>query len=304
MTEVETRDGPGTDPGFCLEHRYAQVNGVRLHYVTAGEGPLMLFVHGFPEFWFEWRHQLAEFARDYEVVAVDLRGFNLSDKPAEVGDYRISLVAEDLRQLIRALGREKAIVVAHDWGGSAAWYLASRHPEVIDRLVIVNAPHPATFARELAASAEQRAASDYIRQMVTTPGIEDELRANNYQRMIDTFARRAPEGAQLDEPTLDRYREAWSQPRAIDASLNYYRASPLSPGRNADVAQRKPEAKVHASTLVIWGMSDVALRPGLIEGLEEHVPHLEIVRIPEGTHWVVQEFPDRVNGAIREYLGR
>jgi pimeloyl-ACP methyl ester carboxylesterase len=213
----------GVGHQFQLEHRYAEVNGVRLHYVTAGTGPLMLFVHGFPEFWFEWRHQLEEFARDHQVVAVDLRGYNLSEKPAEVGAYRISQVAEDLRQLIGALGQEKAIVVAHDWGGSAAWYLASRHPEVIDRLVIVNAPHPATFARELANNPDQRAASDYIREMVTTPNIEESLRANDYQRMVDTFARRAPEGAQLDEATLDRYRAAWAQPGALTASLNYYR---------------------------------------------------------------------------------
>lgn len=288
----------------ALAHRYADVNGVRLHYVTAGSGPLMLFIHGFPEFWYEWRYQLPEFARDHQVVAVDLRGFNLSDKPADVGAYRMSIVAEDLRQLIGALGHEKAIVVAHDWGGAAAWYLAARHPEIFERLVIANAPHPATFARELARNPAQRAASGYIRHLVT-PGIEEELRANDYQRMIETFAARAPGGAALAAADLARYRAAWAQPGALTASLNYYRASALTKQSREGSAVPGPAGRTTSTkTLVVWGMSDVALRPELLEGLDELVPDLEVVRIPEGTHWVVQEFPERVNGAIREFLGR
>lgn len=285
----------------ALEHCFVGVNGVRLHYVAAGRGRLMLFLHGFPEFWFEWRHQLEEFASEYQVVAPDLRGFNLSDKPADVGAYRISVVAEDLRQLVLALGHAKAIVVAHDWGGSAAWYLAARHPEVVERLVIVNSPHPTTFARELAHNPEQRAGSDYIRAIVTTPDIEEKLRANDYQRIVETFLRRAPQGRPLDAATLARYREAWARPGALAAGLNYYRASPITPGHGA-TQRGAPPVHVNVPTLVIWGMSDAALRPGLLDGLDEFVPDLEVVRIEEGIHWVVHEFPERVNAAIRRYL--
>ena len=288
---------------MTLAHRYADVNGVRLHYVTAGSGPLMLFVHGFPEFWYEWRYQLPEFARDHQVVAVDLRGFNLSGKPADVGAYRMSIVAEDLRQLVGALGHEKAIVVAHDWGGAAAWYLAARHPEVFERLVIANAPHPATFARELARNPAQRASSDYIRHLVT-PGIEEELCANDYQRMVETFAARAQGSTPLTAADLVRYRAAWGQPGALTASLNYYRVSTLTKGNGAPASSGATRMPIAVPTLVIWGMSDVALTSQLLDGLEEYVTDLEVVRIPEGTHWVVQEFPERVNGAIREFLGR
>jgi pimeloyl-ACP methyl ester carboxylesterase len=280
------------------------VNGVRLHYVAAGSGPLMVFLHGFPEFWYEWRHQLPEFAADHTVVAPDLRGFNLSDKPAELAAYRMSVVAEDIRQLIGALGHRKATLVAHDWGGSVAWYLAARHPEVIERLVIVNAPHPATFARELAANPAQRAASAYFAPLVS-PGIEEKLIANDYQWLVDTFARRAPAGLPLDAATLARYREAWGRPGAITGGLNYYRVSTLTrQSREAAAVPAAAGMKVTVPTLVVWGMSDVALLPGMLEGLEEFVPDLTIERIPEGTHWVVHEFPTRVNGAIRGFLGR
>ena len=289
---------------MTLAHRYAEVNGVRLHYVTAGSGPLMLFLHGFPEFWYEWRHQLPEVARDHTVVAVDLRGYNLSDKPADVGAYRMSVVAEDVRSLVGALGFQRATIVAHDWGGACAWYLAARHPQIFERLVIANAPHPATFARELACNPAQRAASDYIRQLVT-PGIEEELIANDYQRMVETFAARAPGSVPLSAADLARYRAAWAQPGALAATLNYYRVSALTKApREAGAVPASAGVKIGVPTLVVWGMSDVALTPQLLEGLDEYVEDLEVVRIPEGTHWVVQEFPARVNGAIREYLGR
>ena len=287
-------------------HSYAHVNGVRLHYVSEGRGPLMLFVHGFPEFWYEWRYQLQEFASDYQVVAPDLRGFNLSDKPADVSAYRMSVVAEDLRQLIFALGHKKAIVVAHDWGGATAWYLAMKHPEVVESLIAINSPHPATFARELANNPRQQAASEYMRHLVS-PGIEEKLIENDYQRMVETFARRAPEGLALDSDTLDRYRAAWSRPGALTASLNYYRASPLANWSQTSAAlsarsEKAQPAPLTVRTLIIWGMSDTALLPGVIDGIEEFVPDVEVVRIPEGTHWVVQEFPERVNGAMRDFL--
>src|SRR5690348_1391319 len=139
-----------------MTHDYASVNGIRLHYVTAGSGPLMLFVHGWPEAWFAWEKQLAEFSRDHQAVAMDTRGINLSDKPAAVEAYHARELVEDLRQLIAHFGANSAIVVAHDWGGAAAWNLAARHPECVSKLVILNSPHPVMFARELARNPEQQ----------------------------------------------------------------------------------------------------------------------------------------------------
>ena len=299
-----------------MEHRHATVNGVRLHYVTAGEGKLIVFVHGFPEFWYAWKRQLEEFSRDHQAVAVDLRGFNLSEKPAEVAQYRMTHIAEDLRQLIAHLGHRSAIVVAHDWGGAAAWYLAARHPEAVEKLVIINSPHPATFARELAANPRQRAASAYIKVLIDSKA-EEFLSANDYEWMVKALRRHNRESAAFDAQTLAHYRAAWAQPGALTASLNYYRASPLvNSGTDPDLgrprAPRPTEPRsgsvpefptISVPTLVIWGMRDEALLPCLLDGLDAHVSNLRIERVSEGTHWVVHEFPERVNAAIRDFLG-
>jgi epoxide hydrolase 4 len=133
----------------ALDHRFAEVNGIRVHYVTAGRGPLIVFVHGFPEFWYEWRRQLAEFGRDHQAVAPDLRGYNLSAKPAELAQYQVPNMVEDLRALAAHLGHRRFVLVGHDWGGVVAWAFAMAHPELLEQLIIINAPHPAIFDREL-----------------------------------------------------------------------------------------------------------------------------------------------------------
>src|SRR6516165_1464331 len=142
---------PAQTAPASFRDEYASVNGVRLHYVSAGKGPLILFLHGFPEFWYEWKDQLAEFGKDHLAVAPDMRGYNLSDKPRDLAQYRISVLVED----IRALGEhfapgKKFVLVGHDWGGAVAWSFAIAHPEMVEKLIIVNAPHPGIFARLLA----------------------------------------------------------------------------------------------------------------------------------------------------------
>src|SRR5579862_3479893 len=129
-----------------VKHEYAVVNGIRMHYVTAGSGPLILFAHGFPEFWYEWHRQLDEFGRDHHAVAPDLRGYNLTDKPQDVEHYRVKHLIQDLRALADHLGSPKFTLVAHDWGGAVAWAFALAHPELLEKLVIINAPHPGIFA--------------------------------------------------------------------------------------------------------------------------------------------------------------
>src|SRR5262249_9381883 len=143
-------------------HHYADVNGQRLHYASEGKGPLIMFVHGFPEFWYAWRGQLAEFGRDHQAVALDMRGYNLSSKPKEVSDYAVPLLVEDLAALADHLGAKKFTLVAHDWGGGVAWAFALTKPERLERLVIVNAPHPAIFRRLLAENPDQQKASQYM----------------------------------------------------------------------------------------------------------------------------------------------
>lgn len=288
----------------ALEHAYADVNGVRLHYVAAGSGPLMLFVHGFPQFWYAWHELLPEFARDHRVVAPDTRGINLSSKPEGKRAYHVTQQTEDLRQLIRHLGYEKCILVAHDWGGACAWHFAATHPECIEKLVSINSPHPVPFARDLRSSAAQRKASDYM-SLFQLDKAERVLREDDFKRLGYFFREWGGKGGTPpDDATLHIYREAWAQPGALAAALNYYRASPLYP---ADPPENVPVLRpqdfvVKVPTLVIWGEADTALLPSLLDGLEECVPGVRVERVPQGSHWVIHEFPQRVIELIRGFI--
>ena len=285
---------------------FVEVNGQRLHVLREGAGKLMLFVHGFPEFSGAWAAQLAEFGRDHLAVAPDLRGFNLSSKPAETKDYRPKHLVGDLLGLIDHYSpNAKAIVVAHDWGGAVAWNLAAQHADRIERLVIVNSPHPATFARDLAQDAEQQAASAYM-NFFRRPGAEKVMAEDNFRRLFAMLTGPSGESV-LNEAEKKAYAAAWAQPGAIAGGLNYYRASPLHPPQEGDpgaaALQIDPKMfRVAIPTLVIWGEADKALRPSLLEGLDAFIPDLRLVRIPEGSHWIIHEQPARVNALIRDFI--
>jgi len=280
-------------------------NGIRLHTVSEGSGKLILFVHGFPEFWYEWKDQLAEFGRDHLAVALDMRGYNLSAKPAEVAAYKARHLVEDLRQLANHMGHERFVLVAHDWGGAVAWNFAAAHPGRLDKLVIVNAPHPVTFARELRDNPAQQRASAYM-NLFRSDKAERVLSENHCQRLrrmtLDAWA---ANGGRASEQDHRAYLDAWTQPGALTGGLNYYRASPLHPPDESGSAipAINPDAfRVSVPTLVIWGERDEALLPGNLDGLEELVSDLRVERIPDGSHWVVHEQPDRVNALIRGFL--
>jgi pimeloyl-ACP methyl ester carboxylesterase/catechol 2,3-dioxygenase-like lactoylglutathione lyase family enzyme len=290
-----------------LEHKFAEVNGVKLHYVTSGNGELILFAHGFPEFWYEWKNQLADFGRDHQAVAPDLRGYNLSSKPLDVEQYQVPVLVEDLRALAVHLGTKRFTLVGHDWGGALAWAFAAAHPEMLDKLVIINAPHPGVFLRELRQNPAQQQASMYM-LMFRSPGAESMLSANNYAMLDAAVLGEGLKSGYFTAADHQAYLEAWSQPGALTGGLNYYRAAHIGPptGDAADFTA-SPSADVSAMsirvpTLVIWGEKDTALLPGNLAGLDAFVPHLRIERIPEGTHWVVHEQPARVNQLIRNFL--
>ena len=283
---------------------YAKVNGMRLHYARGGHGQLILFAHGFPEFWFQWRRQLDEFERDYLVVAPDLRGYNLSDKPAGVSQYEISYIVDDLLALAAHIGQKKFFLVGHDWGGVVCWFLAARHPEAVRKLVILNAPHPAVFARELRNNPAQQQASQYI-LMFRSPGAEAALSANNFAALQDRVLGVGLRRGTLTEAERQAYLEAWAQPGALTGGLNYYRA--LQPGATtlqelSSALDMEAAVRVIVPTLIIWGEQDHALLTGNLTGIEEFVPNVTIRRIPDASHWVVQEKSDLVNGLIREFL--
>ncbi|HKP86667.1 MAG TPA: alpha/beta hydrolase [Blastocatellia bacterium] len=290
-----------------IQHKYADVNGVRLHYATTGKGKLIMFVHGFPEFWYEWKNQLAEFGGDYMAVAPDMRGYNLSSKPAEVEQYQVKYLIEDLRALADHLGQKKFILVAHDWGGAIAWAFAIAHPDYLEKLVIINAPHPGVFARELRENPAQQKASQYM-LFFRSPQAEAQLSANNYAGLVQAVLGEGLKSGAFTEEDKKAYIEAWSQPGALTGGLNYYRAARLGPPsgegdkQGTSFAPDLASMTVKVPTLVIWGEKDTALLTGNLEGLDKFVPSLTIKRIPDGTHWVIHEKPALINGYIRDFI--
>ena len=290
--------------------KYADVNGISLHYLMSGKGKLLMFVHGFPEFSGEWENQLNEFSKDYQVVAPDMRGYNLSSKPQNVKDYRVENLIEDLRALAEHLGHKSFVLVAHDWGGAVAWSFAISLPGWLEKLIIINAPHPAVFARELLKNPNQKKASAYMLAF-RSPGAEEILSENNYADLLDALTSEGTSRWRMPEETRRKYVEAWSQAGALTGGLNYYRVSQLYPPRSKEDEERikgildlpRKMFEVKVPTLVIWGELDHALLDGNLNGLEEYVNDLTIKRIPNATHWVVHEQPDLVNSTIREFIG-
>lgn len=291
-----------------LEHRYAEVNGVRLHFVTAGSGKLILFLHGFPEFWYQWKPQLAEFSKDYRVVAPDMRGYNFSSKPSQVDQYQVKYLVEDVRALAEHLGHKKLILIGHDWGGAVAWAFALYHPSYVEKLVILNAPHPAIFDREMKENPAQQAASQYM-LMLRSPEAEKILADKNYELLVNVVLAEGLKTGQFSEHDRNAYLEAWSQPGALTGGINYYRAARVGPPN----AQAKLEAHanytpdiaspvVRVPTLLIWGLKDPYLLAGNLSGIGKFVPDLTVKLLADASHSVNHEKPKEVNSFIREFI--
>jgi pimeloyl-ACP methyl ester carboxylesterase len=270
-----------------IHHETVEANGIRLHVARCGGGPLMLFLHGFPEYWAMWRPILEHFgARGRCAAAPDLRGYNLSEKPPAVDAYKAKHLVADVLELAAHYTKDKFVLVAHDWGGAVAWGVAIAHPERLSQLVMLNSPHPYIFWRELCNNPAQQKASEYM-LLFRHAKAERVLAENGYARLLGAFS-------DLDEGARRALVEAWSQPGALTGGLNYYRASALYPPSAQDPGAKKLqlEAKdfmVRVPTLVIWGERDTALLPGCLEGLEQVVPGVKIVRVPDATHWVARE---------------
>lgn len=278
-----------------LIHGYAHVNGIRLHYVSAGNGELILFLHGFPEFWYAWKHQLNEFGKDHRAVAVDMRGYNLSDKPSELGAYRIETLIEDINALARQLSPDaKFILVGHDWGGYVAWHFASVHPEALRKLIIINAPHPTIFARLLEFDPAQQKASEYFK-FFRSAEAEETLSADGFAILSKIMGFGQKNGAPLEDKP--EYMRAWSQSGAITGGLNYYRANKLE-----SISADGGAVMVSVPTLVIWGVNDPAMVPQNLTGLENYVPHLTIQQISGASHWLAHTHSAEINRHIRSYL--
>ncbi len=281
-----------------MEHDQIRTNHLTLHVAAAGPetSPLILLLHGFPEFWYGWRRQLPALASaGFRVWAPDQRGYNQSDKPVGVEKYRIELLAEDVLGLIDAAGRRRAFLVGHDWGAAVAWHLAASHPERIDRMAAINVPHPQVMARHLRRSPRQLLRSWYMLffQLPWLP--EALLRCCSWRLLTSALQNTSLPGTFLTAD-LQRYREAWSQPGACSAMLNWYRAAFRL------TSLPSPNPRISVPTLLIWGAGDRFLGRELALPSIEHCDQGRLEFLEQATHWVHHEQADRVNDLLIEFF--
>ncbi len=292
------RDYMATLDTAVLRDGYADLGDVRLHYVEAGQGPLVVLLHGFPEFWFSWRFQISALvAAGFRVVAPDMRGYNLSSRPLGVPAYDIDRLAADVRDLIRERGAESAFLAGHDWGAAVAWATAMSHPEVVERLAILNAPHPRRLLHGL--RGPRQLVKSWYMFFFQLPWLPERLvRAGHWWFFRYGFEHDARPGT-FTPQDLGRYVEAWSQPGAVTAMINYYRGVFRQSPRRVE-ARIRP---VTASTLVIWGERDRYLGAELAEPDPADVPNLErVVCLPDASHWVQRDEPERVAELLVEFF--
>lgn len=312
----------GAKPAF--QDNYADVNGVRLHYASVGKGPLVLFLHGYPSFWYQWKDQMAEMGKDHLAIGLDMRGYNLSSRPQGLEPYTMPHLVEDVHQFVeKIIGKDrKFILVGHDWGANVAWVFAMYHPEMIEKLIIVNGAHPVLSERELRENPAQRYASNYffVFNKYLAPG-EQPVDENDTK---DSATRRAHTGFVDAEVRSGRYTEAdrqmwidaWSQPGSTTAGLSYYRANHRNPPYNdrhpASTIPRSWSAKeitagakspiIRMPTLVVWGLKDTAILPGHLSGLDKLVTSLHVKLYPDDDHWVMLEKHTQVAQDIRRFI--
>jgi pimeloyl-ACP methyl ester carboxylesterase len=306
-TTVSTTDAPIEGP---WTHEQVHANDLRVHYVTAGDGEPVLFLHGFPEFWYGWRNQLPALAdAGYRAIAPDLRGYNRTERPEEIEQYRIDRLVEDVVALVERLCDGSATIVGHDWGGGIAWEVAGRRPEVVDRVAVLNAPHPKLYERELQ-SLDQLLRSWYVLYF-QLPVVPDRLLGAFDARFLGRYLAEASEFEDAFSATdIERYRRAACRPGAPTAAINYYRAlfrstlreklPLLSDGDGHPGAMQA--GRIEVPTLVCWGLQDEALVPELTVGLDEWVSDLRLERIPRASHWLHHEVPEQVNEALLDWL--
>lgn len=276
------------------------VNGVRLHCVLEGKGPLVLLLHGFPESAYAWRKQIPALADRFRVVAPDLRGYAESEKRPRVSDYRMPELVNDVDGLIHALGEKRAHIVGHDWGGAIAWAAAQTHPEIVDRLAVLNCPHPAPFQRALRSRSRQLLRSWYV-LFFQLPRLPEAILGwdggAGLERMLRGSAIR---GRAFSDDDILEYRRAFSMPGAATATLNYYRAvfrDGLT-GRTLDAS-----TLIQAPTLLIWAENDVALGKELTDDMEGlFTSAFRIEYVPNTSHWVMEERPEVVNRLLLDFL--
>jgi pimeloyl-ACP methyl ester carboxylesterase len=275
----------GADISDKVQHGYANSNGVKIHYASVGSGPLVVMIHGFPDYWYSWRHQMEALSDKFQVVAVDQRGYNLSDKPKGVENYDVTLLVGDVLAVIKQLGKEKAIIVGHDWGGLVAWSLAAFAPQAVEKLIIVNLPNPNGLRRELATNPEQQKNSQYARNF--------QKEGAHLVVTAEGLAKLAPENVR------EKYLEAFKK-SDIEAMLNYYKRNyPREPY----TADGTPMPNIKVPVLMFHGLKDTALMPGALNDTWKWVDApLTLVTIPNAGHWSHWDAAELVSSTMKKWL--
>ena len=270
-----------------VEERYIETNGIKLHTVIIGSGKPLVLLHGFPDFWYGWKNVITGLKNEFKLIVPDMRGYNLSDKPEGVENYDLNILVDDIKGLSEELQLGKFYLAGHDWGGIVAWSFAEKYPDLLEKLIIINAPHIALIQKSVETNETQKKASGYV-TMLRQPGTENIMIARDCKLLKATVF--ISEASKFDE---EMYVKAWTQPGAILGGLNYYKA-------NWGVSDWT--GIVDVPTLVIWGMNDPYLRPLLLDDMPNYVKDLKIVRVDAPSHWVMTDEPEIVNSSIREFI--
>lgn len=282
---------------MSLEHTRVRANGLSFHVALAGpeRGPLVLLLHGFPEFWYGWRHQAdALAAAGYRVAMPDQRGYGDSDKPRGVRHYALDILADDVAAMALALGAERFAVVGHDWGGMVAWQLGARNAASLTGVAILNAPHPATFASFALTHPLQAMRSAYV-ALFQLPWVPEALLSARESAALALALTSTSRPGTFSEAELQQYRAAWSKDGALTCMLDWYRAMPLA---------RPSTERVRLPVQIIWGDRDTALEKGLAEAGAARCDHAQVLHVSDASHWVHHEEAAVVNGALLEFLAR
>ena len=271
---------------------YIDTNGIKLHTIVIGSGEPLILLHGFPEFWYCWKSVIPGLKEKFKLIIPDMRGYNLSDKPNDVKKYKMEYLIGDIKGLIEELNLKRVYLAGHDWGGVVAWAFAEKYPELLKKLIILNAPHPKIFQKNLRTDKKQQEASSYIFEFLK-PQAEKKLYEDDYRRLKKAVFEDMFSKTNFTEFDKEKYIEAWSQPGAILGGVNYYRAN---------TSFDEWTGIIELPTLVLWGMKDVALLPPQLEGLSDYVKNLKIVRSENSSHWITHDDPDLIISSIKEFV--
>ncbi len=290
-----------------IEKRFVRVGDIQLHTVFAGDdkGAPVFLLHGFPEFWYGWKHQIPYLAeRGYRVIAPDQRGYNLSDKPRSVEDYSIGTLARDVVGLADALGYDQINLVGHDWGAAVAWWVATMFPERLQRLIILNVPHPVVMAQSYRAGNIGQLLKSWYIGFFQIPGLSDALMSVNDYMGLTRMMRMSSHEDTFSAADIEQYKIAWSQKHAVTSMINWYRALGRSFVSNATNSPNDTRAPIHISTptLMLWGEQDIALGKELAQLSLDLCADGELILFPQATHWLQHDEADAVNERLHTFL--